>query len=89
MASKAVAPDNLTVEYEENERDSVGHGGGDHLERVDLVQVLVAEEGEHRDDEESRAGAEVADVEADRDGAEEDRQAARRGCATGRNLSAD
>ena len=41
------------------------------------MQVLVAEEREQGDHEKSRAGAEVADVEADNDGGKEDGQAPR------------
>src|SRR6266568_883516 len=66
---KAVAPDDLSVEDEEDEGDAVGHGGGDHFKPVDFVQILKAEEGENGDDDETCAGAEVADVDADGDGA--------------------
>ena len=75
---QAVAPLHLAADDEDEERDAVGHGGGDDLEGIDLVQVLKAEEREQGDDEESGAGAEVADVKADEDGGEEDAEAAGR-----------
>src|SRR5579862_10053681 len=55
---QTVAPYDLAIEDEDQECDSVGHGGGDNLQCVDLVEVLEAEEGEQGDDEESCARAE-------------------------------
>ena len=72
MAKQAIAPHHLPVEDEDDEGDSVGHGCRHNFECIDFVQILIAEEGEQRDDQESGAGAEVADVKADGDGAKED-----------------
>src|SRR5580692_7949179 len=48
---KAIAPDDLSVENEEDKGDAVGHGSGDDFEGVDLVEVFEAEERELSDDE--------------------------------------
>src|SRR5579859_275553 len=57
---QAVAPDNLAIDHEKHKRDSVRHCGGDNFERVDLIQVLVAEERKKSDDQKAGAGTEVA-----------------------------
>src|SRR5208283_5017349 len=77
-SEQTIAPNDLAIDHEDDEGNTVGQRGGDYFEGVDLVQVLVAEEREEGDHKEAGPGAEVADVEADNDGGNEDRQAARR-----------
>jgi hypothetical protein len=82
---QAVAPDNLTAHATKiTTGDAVGQCGGDHLESVDLVQVLIAEQREHRDEQKACAGSEVANIKTDRHGSQKDRQTARRAGAAGR-----
>src|SRR5271166_4312280 len=84
---QAIAPLHLAADDENEERHAVGHGGGNDLEGVDLVQVLKTEEGQKRNEQKAGPGAKVANVEADKNRRQKHVKEPRRsGFAAGRAL---
>src|ERR1700739_1189467 len=62
---QAITPNHLAIDHEKHEGYTVSHRGGNDLQRIDLVQILVAEKRQQGDDQKSGAGTEVADIETD------------------------